>query len=178
MIVLSGASATGKTEIAKALASKYGIVKVITTTTRPMRINEVDGKDYFFVTKEQFEEMIRNDEFVEFTIYNGNYYGSTKSQIGDNKCIVTDPEGLKAYSRLEDKSIITFFLNADENTRLYRMLQRGDNDSDALKRIKNDKKVFNPSKLSKVNFKIDSETNGIEEIADQIYNLYQQAIQK
>lgn len=178
MIVLSGASATGKTEIAKVLASKYGIVKVITTTTRPMRINEVDGKDYFFVTKEQFEEMIRNDEFVEFTIYNGNYYGSTKSQIGDNKCIVTDPEGLKAYSRLEDKSIITFFLNADENTRLYRMLQRGDNDSDALKRIKNDKKVFNPSKLSKVNFKIDSETNGIEEIADQIYNLYQQAIQK
>lgn len=178
MIVLSGASATGKTEIAKVLASKYGIVKVITTTTRPMRINEVDGKDYFFVTKEQFEEMIRNDEFVEFTIYNGNYYGSTKSQIGDNKCIVTDPEGLKAYSRLEDKSIITFFLNADENTRLYRMLQRGDNDSDALKRIKNDKKVFNPSKLSKVNFKIDSETNGVEEIADQIYNLYQQAIQK
>ena len=87
MIVLSGASASGKTEVAKMLASKYGITKVITTTTRPMRVGEVDGRDYFFVTKEQFEQMIRNDEFVEFTIYNGNYYGSTKAQIGENKVV-------------------------------------------------------------------------------------------
>ena len=43
MIVLSGASASGKTEAAKMLTSKYGIVKAITTTTRPMRVNEVDG---------------------------------------------------------------------------------------------------------------------------------------
>ena len=74
MIVLSGASASGKTEVAKILAAKYGLIKVITTTTRPMRVGEVDGKDYFFISKEKFEELIRNDEFVEFTIYNGNYY--------------------------------------------------------------------------------------------------------
>ena len=172
MIVLSGASASGKTEVAKVLAQKYGIIKVITTTTREMRVNEIDGKDYFFVTKDKFEEMIRHDEFVEFTIYNGNYYGSLKSQIGDNKCIVTDPQGLKAYSNLEDKSIVTFFLNAEENTRLFRMLERGDNQDDAYKRIKNDKHVFNPSKLSKVNFQINSETQTVEQVADQIHELY------
>lgn len=172
MIVLSGASASGKTEVAKILASKYGMQKVITTTTRPMRVGEVDGKDYFFVTKEKFEEMLRNDEFVEFTIYNGNYYGSLKSQVGDNKCIVTDPEGLKAYSRLNCSRVVTFFLNAEENTRLYRMIERGDNESDAYKRIKNDKHVFNPSKLAKVNFNIDSETLNLDQMADQIYSLY------
>lgn len=172
MIVLSGASASGKTEVAKVLASKYGIVKVITTTTREMRVGEVNGRDYFFVSKEEFEEMIRHDEFVEFTIYNGNYYGSTKSQVGNNKCIVTDPQGLKAYSNLEDKNIVTFFLNAEENTRLFRMLSRGDKEDDAIKRIKNDKHVFNPSKLAKVNFKIDSETQSVEQVAEKIYNLY------
>lgn len=178
MIVLSGASASGKTEVAKMLASKYGIVKVITTTTRPMRVGEVNGRDYFFVSKDQFEEMIRNDEFVEFTIYNGNYYGSTKSQIGPNKCIVIDPQGLKSYSELDNKEIITFFLNAEENTRLYRMIQRGDSQDDAYKRIKNDKHVFNPSKLAKVDYKIDSETQTVEQVADEIYRLYKEEMKK
>ena len=68
MIVLSGASASGKTEAAKMLTQKYGIVKAITTTTRRMRCNEVNGRDYFFVSKEQFEQMIKDDKFVEHTL--------------------------------------------------------------------------------------------------------------
>ena len=64
MIVLSGASASGKTEVAKMLSSKYGIVKVITTTTRDLRVGEVNGRDYFFVSKERFKEMIKEDCFV------------------------------------------------------------------------------------------------------------------
>lgn len=178
MIVLSGASASGKTEVAKRLAAKYGIVKVITTTTREQRVGEVDGKDYFFVTKEKFEELIRKDEFVEFTIYNNNYYGSLKSQIGDNKCIVTDPQGLKAYSNLNDNNIVTFFLNAEENTRLFRMLERGDSQDAAINRIKNDKHVFNPTKLAKVNFNINSETQTVEEVCDQIYKLYKEYLNR
>ena len=51
MIVLAGASASGKTEVAKLLAKKYGIVKIITTTTREKRVGEVDKRDYFFVSK-------------------------------------------------------------------------------------------------------------------------------
>ena len=69
MIVLSGASASGKTEAAKMLMVKYGIQKAITTTTRSMRLNEVNGKDYFFVSKEVFEQMIQDDRFVEHTLY-------------------------------------------------------------------------------------------------------------
>lgn len=178
MIVLSGASASGKTEVAKMLASKYGITKVITTTTRPMRVGEVNGRDYFFVSKDEFEQMIRNDEFVEFTIYNGNYYGSTKAQIGENKVIVIDPQGLKAYSQLGCQGIVTFFLNAEEATRLYRMLLRGDKESDAVKRIQNDKHVFNPTKLAKVDYKINSETQTVEEVTDEIYALYKAKIEK
>ena len=96
MIVLAGASASGKTEVAKELAKKYGITKVITTTTRKMRVGEVNGRDYFFVSKEEFEKMLMDNRFVEYTYYNDNLYGSTKDQIAPNKCVVIDPAGLRA----------------------------------------------------------------------------------
>ena len=178
MIVLSGASASGKTEVAKVLMKDYGVVKIITTTTREKRVNEEDGRDYFFVSKDKFQQMIKEDKFVEYTFYNGNYYGSTKAQIGANKCIVIDPQGLKSYSQLDNKCIVTFFLNAEENTRLYRMLERGDKECDAIKRIKNDKHVFNPSKLAKVDFKINSETQTVEQVTDEIYKLYNEKVCK
>lgn len=172
MIVLSGASASGKTEAAKMLMSKYGIMKAITTTTRPMRVNEVDGRDYFFVSKEKFEEMIKEDLFVEHTLYNGNYYGSTKAQIADNRSVVIDLEGLKSYSSLNDKRIVTFYLSTSEEVRYRRMLERGDNEKDAQRRLENDRKIFASNQIPNVNFKIDSENKTIEQVADEIYRLY------
>lgn len=172
MIVLSGASASGKTEVAKVLASKYGIVKVITTTTRQIRIHETDGVDYFFVSNEKFLQMIKEDKFVEYTEYNGNFYGSTKDQIQDNKCVVIDPIGLKAYSQIKDKNVVTFFLESEEDTRYKRMLQRGDSVENASRRIINDRTAFAKSNICKVDFNIDSESNSVEEVADIIYKLY------
>ena len=58
------------------------------------------------------------------------------------------------------------------------MLLRGDKESDAVKRIQNDKHVFNPSKLAKVDYKINSETQTVEEVTDQVYSLYKAKIEK
>lgn len=176
MIVLSGASASGKTEVAKMLAKKYGIVKVITTTTRCKRCGEVDGKDYFFVNQNEFEKMIKQNEFVEYTIYNDFYYGSTKKQISDGKCLVIDPIGLKAYINLKQKNIITFFLDSLEETRFKRMLSRGDDIKKAESRIAHDRIAFKQENIPTVNFHIDSETKTIEEVADEIYFLYKNSI--
>ena len=55
MIILVGASASGKTEIANILIKKYGYEKMVTATTRPMRVNEVNKVDYFFLTEEEFK---------------------------------------------------------------------------------------------------------------------------
>ena len=172
MIVLSGASASGKTEAAKMLMSKYGIQKAITTTTRNMRKNEVNGRDYFFVSKEEFERMIKEGLFVEHTLYNGNYYGSTKAQIADNRSVVIDLEGLKSYTSLQDPRIVTFYLKTSEDVRFKRMLERGDKESDALKRIENDRLLFVDENIPKVDFRIDSENKNIEQVADEIYRLY------
>ena len=81
MIVLVGASASGKTEVTKVLAKKYNIQKFITHTTRPIRVGEENGVDYFFVTKEEFEELLKQDFFIEHTLYNGNYYGTSKKEV-------------------------------------------------------------------------------------------------
>ncbi len=178
MIVLAGASASGKTEVAKMLAKKYGIVKTITTTTRNKRLGEVDGKDYFFVSKEQFEIMLRQDKFVEHTIYNGNYYGSTKEQIGHNKCIVIDPAGLRSYIALNSSYIVTFYLEAKEETRFQRMLDRGDDKELAKSRLEHDRIAFLDEKIPSVDFKINSETQNIEEVADEIVRLYKKELKK
>ena len=174
MIVLSGASASGKTEAAKMLMAKYGIQKAITTTTRTMRVHEVDGRDYFFVSKEKFNQLIKEDKFVEYTNYNGNYYGSTKDQIANDRVVVIDLEGLKSYSRLNDKRIVTFYLSTCEEIRYKRMLERGDKEEDAKRRIENDRKVFDNNQIPDVDYKIDSENRSIEEVADLVYQLYMQ----
>lgn len=176
MIVLAGASASGKTEVAKELAKKYGITKVITTTTRKMRVNETNGKDYFFVSKEQFEAMLHDGKFVEHTVFNENLYGSTKDQISPNKCVVIDPAGLRAYIALGDPSIITFYLDSTEETRFKRMMARGDDIEDAKKRIAHDRYAFKPENVADVDFHVNSETATIEEVCDDIYQKYQQAL--
>lgn len=172
MIVLAGASASGKTEVAKELAKRYGITKVITTTTRPMRVGEVDGRDYFFVTKEKFEQMLHADKFVEHTFYNDNLYGSTKDQIAPNRCVVIDPAGLRAYIALNDPKIITFFLDTDENIRYQRMLSRGDKEEDAKRRIAHDRLAFMPSNIADVDCHVDSQNFNVEEVTDYIYKKY------
>ena len=178
MIVLAGASASGKTEVAKMLAKKYGITKVITTTTRDLRVGEEHGRDYFFVSKERFEEMLREDRFVEHTIYNGNFYGSTKDQIAPNKCVVIDPAGLRAYIALHDDHIVTFFLDSTEETRHKRMIDRGDLEEKIVSRLAHDRTAFDPSKLPYVDYHIDSETTTVEEVADMIYKIYNEEIKK
>lgn len=178
MIVLSGASASGKTEAAKLLAKIYGIAKIITTTTRAMRVNEVNGRDYFFVTVDEFKRMIEEDKFVEYTNYNNNFYGSTKDQIQDNRCVVIDPSGLRAYMSLHDPRIVTFFLEATEETRYKRMLARGDKIEDAEKRIISDRIIFNKEVSLEVDYIIDSENNDLEAVTKRVFDLYNEELKK
>lgn len=176
MLVISGASASGKTEVARVITRKYGLKKVITVTTRDKRVGEQDGIDYFFVTKEQFEKMIKNDELVEYISYNNNYYGSKKDQITDDRILVIDAEGLKSYISLNISSIITFALISDYETREKRMIARGDKLEDIKKRLESDTIRFSKENLQGVDFFIENENKTLEELADDIYLKYQQKL--
>lgn len=172
MIILVGASASGKTEIAKILYSKYNMVKAITHTTRPQRKKEVNGVDYFFVSKDEFLNLEKQKAFVETTEYSDHFYGCSKAQIARNKIVIVDPNGLRAFLNLNDEHIIAFLISSDEGTRYERMLRRGDSIDQALARIKIDRGDFNHLRVGYVHFEIINEDNTLEEAADKVYRLY------
>ena len=80
LFVVSGPSGTGKdTVVAKLLGSHPEIEKTVSATTRTMREGEVNGKNYHFLTKEQFETALAEGNIVEHTCYCENYYGTLRS---------------------------------------------------------------------------------------------------
>jgi guanylate kinase len=178
MIVLTGASASGKTVTALDLQKRHGLVKAITTTTREKRVGETDGVEYFFISKEEFEKRLAENKFVEHSIYNGNYYGCGVDQISDNKIVVLDPNGLHSFLKLKDKNIVSFLLIADENTRKSRMESRGDKEANIKQRIENDVNDFSLEKIGKVDFVINTEKYSIEEVSDLIYKLYSEKLKE
>ncbi len=82
LVVVSGFAGTGKGTVMKELLGRYDSYALsISATTRNPRPGEVDGREYFFKTKEEFEQMIEHDEFVEHACYVGNYYGTPKKYV-------------------------------------------------------------------------------------------------
>lgn len=176
MIILCGASASGKTVTALELQRKYGLKKAITTTTRDKRAGETDGVEYFFIPKEEFQKRLSENKFVESSIYNGNYYGCGIDQVSDDKVVVLDPNGLHSFKKLKNKNIVTFLLIADEKTRRDRMISRGDKEENIQARLTNDVVDFSLDKIGQVDFVIKTSDKSIEEIADIIYDCYKKKI--
>lgn len=82
LVVVSGFAGTGKGTVMKELLSRYDSYALsISATTRNPRPGEVDGREYFFKTKEEFEQMISEGAFVEYACYVGNYYGTPKQYV-------------------------------------------------------------------------------------------------
>lgn len=82
LIIISGPSGVGKGVIVKELLKiESNLFFSISATTRKKRDNEVEGKDYFFFSQDEFQKKIDNDEFMEWAIVHGNYYGTLKSKV-------------------------------------------------------------------------------------------------
>jgi len=178
MLLLIGASASGKTEVAHRLRSTFGIVKAITHTTRSPRVGEKDGVDYFFCTEKKFLAALKAGKFVEHTYYNGHYYGCSKKEVADNKCVVVDPNGLRSFLALHDPTVVTFDLRASEKTREERMRHRGDKEEDIEKRLANDRKDFAPSVIAPTDFQIDTDGRTLDDITQEVYEKYKTALAK
>ncbi len=81
-IVFSAPSGGGKTTIVKKLHEKYPETVIsVSATTRPKRVNERDGVDYYFLDKETFEQYIKQGKFLEYELVHGNYYGTLKEVV-------------------------------------------------------------------------------------------------
>ena len=82
LFVISAPSGTGKTSLVKAIVEKDPTISLaISTTTRKPRKGEIDGKDYFFVSRNTFEKKEQNNEFLEWAFVYGNFYGTSLSTV-------------------------------------------------------------------------------------------------
>lgn len=176
MLILVGPSASGKTQIVKILIEKYGLNKMVTYTSRAMRPGEVDGVDYFFLSKEEFEKRIKNGFFIEHVIYNGNYYGTALSQVSSDKVVILEPNGLKHYlSKIRDDVKVVFLRCSKEIVRI-RMQKRGDHFDVIDKRLRLDSEVFNKEVMKLADWVVDTSASNIYDNAEEIYLLYKDFI--
>lgn len=83
LIVLSGPSGVGKGTVCKEIIKYFNAWFSVSATTREKRDGEIEGQDYFFVSKEEFEQKIKDNQFLEYATYNNNYYGTLKSKINE-----------------------------------------------------------------------------------------------
>jgi len=94
MIILSSPSGAGKTTLVKLISKNNNFYTSVSHTTRSPRTNEVDGIDYFFVNKKKFQNLIDEDQFLEYAKVFNNYYGTSKKKVinklKDNKNVIFD----------------------------------------------------------------------------------------
>ncbi len=176
MLILVGPSASGKTEMASLLIEKYGMKRMITYTTRPIRIGEENHVSYHFVTEEEFLDRINKDEFIEYTIYNGYYYGSNKKDAGNDKIVILEPSGANSfYFKMKDDVVICY-IESNEALRVDRMYHRGDSTEQVQKRIKNDEIVFGKDALVHIDKIFVNENKSLDDLALEIYEYYKETI--
>ena len=141
LIVISAPSGTGKSTVVKRLLEKTpNIIASVSFTTRPMRENEQEGVDYFFVDKKKFETMVDNNEFIEHATVFGNYYGTSRSSVDEivkKKCNVLfdiDWKGAKQLSDFKELNLLKIFILPPNKEELKkRLIARNQDDEESIK---------------------------------------------
>ncbi len=119
LIIIAGPSGAGKSTVRKEIIKNksLNLVYSISSTTRAKRRGEVDGKDYNFVSKDEFLREVKNNEFLEYASYCDNYYGTNKSFVdklrkqGKNVVLEIDCTGVfQVLKKFKKSEIITFFI--------------------------------------------------------------------
>jgi guanylate kinase len=140
LIVISGPSGAGKDTILQRMKEReLPFHFVVTATTRPRRENEIDGRDYFFVSKDEFARMIDEDELIEYAIVYGDYKGIPKQQVRDalasGKDVIMriDVQGAETVRKLAPEAMLIFITVDSEEELLNRLRERKTETADALK---------------------------------------------
>ena len=141
MVILSSPSGVGKTTLTKKIQQKYQTFKIsVSYTTRPPRSNEVDGVDYHFVSKDNFEKLMNENKFYEYAKIFENYYGTLKKSV-DQTLLTNDIlfdidwQGTKQLSKFKNLKLIKIYLippNKDELKQ--RLIKRNQDSSQEVER--------------------------------------------
>ncbi len=131
LVVVSGPSGAGKDTICnKVVEDSDNVWLSVSMTSRNPRKGEIEGKNYFFVTEREFKERIKNGKLLEYTNYNGNYYGTPKDKLEDylnngiDVILVIDINGAINIKKLVPTALFIFIMPPDMETLKKRLINR------------------------------------------------------
>ncbi|HEY9153071.1 MAG TPA: guanylate kinase [Anaerolineales bacterium] len=139
LIVISGPSGAGKDTVVQRMKERgLPFHFVVTATTRPQRPNEVDGRDYFFVSKDEFARMMDQNELIEYALVYGDYKGIPKAQVREalasSKDVIMrlDVQGAETVRKLAPDALLIFIATESEDELVNRLQQRQTETFDSL----------------------------------------------
>lgn len=140
-IILVGRAASGKDFLRKKFEAR-GFKYAVSYTTRPPREGEVHGKDYFFMTRPQAQDMIDTGQFYEWVAFNHWIYGTTVDQFEEDDLFIMTPTGLAHLSDDARKESLVIFFDIADDIRRQRMLDRNMPGDSVERRLESDRKDF------------------------------------
>lgn len=146
IVALFGESASGKDTIQKHMVSNMGAHGIVSCTTREKRDYEEEGKDYYFLTNEEFAVKVLDGSMLEATEFNGWFYGTPIDALKENELNVGifNPAGIDALMQDSRLEVLPIYVKASDKTRLLRSLNREENPncSEICRRFFADKEDF------------------------------------
>lgn len=131
LVIISGPSGVGKSTICSELVKKCGVLLSVSVTTRPRANEEVEGRDYWFVSTEEFAKKINKGEFVEHAEVFGNMYGTPKDKIeqalskGKKVILEIDVQGARIVKKQYPETVMIFIMAPSQADLVERMDKRG-----------------------------------------------------
>ena len=141
VFIVAGPSGSGKDTLFKVLFKKRPDIKFsISSITRAMRVGEVEGEKYNFITREKFEDMLKNDELLEYNVYIGNYYGTPKAPVvaaienGEDILIEVDVNGAKSIREKMPEAVSIFIMPPSYKELKRRLSGRGTESEEVIEK--------------------------------------------
>ena len=140
LVILSGFSGVGKGTVAKRLVEKYGYSLSVSATTRKPREGEVDGRDYFFKSEEEFRNLIDYNGFIEYARYVENFYGTPRKFVeeeldaGHNVILEIEVQGAFAIRKQYEDALLVFITAPSAQEIKNRLIGRGTESEEVIKK--------------------------------------------
>ena len=179
--ILMASSSAGKDYILKRMVNDYGIIPIISHTSRPMRINESNGREYYFISTYEFAQMIYENNLIEYRTYNTLvndipevwYYGIAKQPFDSSKdyVVILDVQGCREFiNYIGEDNVKVYYIYCDSHIRTERAKSRGGfDDYEWMRRLEDDAKVFSEENMRGIKYKtVINQYRNIDDVVKEI----------